>query len=149
MYCALAPDGEPKITSVVPESSESVRIQWKAVPADDQNGIIIQHEIEIRKKQGRDSFGKEDVKTTNKSDTFLATELKPFTDYQFRVRAYTVVGPGDYSSPHTTRTPEDGMSSHSDLGVCKNSELLWCCLQLLLTHLPTQESQLSIQHLSW
>ena len=110
VYCAVAPDGEPTITSVVPESSESIRIRWKAVPLDEQNGIIIQHEIEIREKQGKDYLGKADTKTTSKSDTFLVTELKPFTDYQFRVRAYTVVGHGEYSSPQATRTHEDGKS---------------------------------------
>ena len=94
----------------MPESSKSIRIRWTAVPVDEQNGIITQHEIEIREKQGTDNLGKPYTKITTESDTSLITKLKPYTDYQFRVRAYTLVGPGGYSSPQTNKTHEDGMS---------------------------------------
>jgi hypothetical protein len=105
------PDGAPTITSILPETSKSIRIRWTAVPVDEQNGIILGHQIEIRVKMGKDTFGMPFEKKATEKDSFLATELKPFTDYQFRVRAYTRIGLAKiYSSPKSTRTLEDAPS---------------------------------------
>lgn len=102
--------GPPANISAVTKSSTSVRVRWLDVPLDQQNGIITKYEVEIRERTGSSNFLPASTKTATENGTYLVTALKPYTDYRFRVRAYTIIGPGTYSPSHVTRTHGTGMS---------------------------------------
>ena len=78
-------------------TSTSIVVSWGEIPAIDQNGIIITYEILFEQLE---TFGDLIVEEQyNSTDLSLViTDLQPFVNYSISVRAYTIVGPGNYSS---------------------------------------------------
>ena len=87
-------------------SSTEVRVTWENVPVIDQNGDIINYEIQIEPLQFPADIFVDQLTTTNLS--IVVTGLEEYIFYNISVRAYTSVGPGPYSDPVTERTLEDG-----------------------------------------
>ena len=81
-------------------------VTWDEIPGLDQNGIIIDYEIQIEPLDFTADIVDSLLTTTNLS--ILITELEDYVNYSITVRAYTSVGPGPYSDPVTERTFEDG-----------------------------------------
>ena len=81
-------------------------VTWDEVPGLDQNGIIIDYEVQIEPLDFPADIMTDLLTTTNLS--MLLTGLEEFVNYNISVRAYTSVGPGPYSDPVTERTLEDG-----------------------------------------
>ena len=82
-------------------------VSWEEVPAIDRNGIIITYELLLAPLE---TFGdlilEEQYNSTN---LFLdIIDLQEFVDYSISVRAYTIVGPGNYSDAIIRMTLEDG-----------------------------------------
>ena len=78
---------------------------WEEVPAIDQNGIIINYEVEYEPLQFTEELS---TRTINAADLAVAiVGLEEYVEYNISVRAYTSVGPGPYSDPVTERTDED------------------------------------------
>ena len=71
----------------------------------DQNGIIINYEVQFEPLQFTEELQTETINTTNL--TASITGLEEYVQYNISVRAYTSVGPGPYSDPVTERTLED------------------------------------------
>ena len=90
-------------------SSTVIRVSWSPVPAIDQNGVITQYEVEYNQT----TFSEVSMynTTTVNSTTLMVdlTGLEEDVEYSIRVRAYTSVGAGPYSSVVMERTQEDGM----------------------------------------
>ena len=79
---------------------------WDEIPGLDQNGIIINYEVQIEPLDFSADIMTNLLNTTNLS--ILVTGLEEYVNYNISVRAYTSVGPGPYSGPVTERTFEDG-----------------------------------------
>ena len=87
--------------------STSIRVTWREVPSLDQNGIIITYEVLLVPME---TFGgiltEQQLNSTNFS--VVVTDLQEFLNYRVSVRAYTMVGPGNYSNAIIRMTLEDG-----------------------------------------
>ena len=82
-------------------------VTWKRVSAINESGIITNYEVEVDPVDFTDILTIAYVNTTNLST--VITGLQEYVEYDIRVRAYTVIGPGPFSPPETERTLEDGM----------------------------------------
>ena len=80
-------------------------VNWEEVPAIDENGIIINYEVEFEPLEFTETLTTSSVNTTNL--TVVINGLQEYVQYNISVRAYTSVGPGPYSDPVTERTLED------------------------------------------
>ena len=82
-------------------------MSWDPVPTIDQNGVIIQYEVEYNQT----TFSEISVynTTTVDSTTLMVdlTGLEEYVVYSIRVRAYTSVGAEPYSGVVMERTQED------------------------------------------
>ena len=87
-------------------SSTEIMVTWEMVPAIDENGIIINYEVQYEPLQFASVLSTASVNTTDLSVNIV--ELQEYVEYNISVRAYTSVGPGPYSDPMTERTLEDG-----------------------------------------
>lgn len=87
--------------------STSIRVSWGEVPSADQNGIIITYEVLLVPLE---TFGgivtERQLNSTNSS--VVVNELQKFLNYSISVRAYTMLGPGNYSNAIIRMTLEDG-----------------------------------------
>ena len=81
---------------------------WDEIPGLDQNGIIINYEVQIDPLDFPADIFVQLLNTTNLE--IQVTSLEEYVFYNISVRAYTSVGPGPYSDPVTERTFEDGNS---------------------------------------
>ena len=85
-------------------------VSWVEVPAINRNGIIITYELLL---EPLETFGdiiiNEQYNSTNLS--LVITDLQEFVNYSISVRAYTIVGPGNYSGTIIRMTLEDGEKS--------------------------------------
>ena len=91
-------------------SSTSVRASWQLPPADSRNGIIAGFKLFYKKKgiaATRDSLNI----TNGTVETKEITGLDKYTEYEFRVLAFTSAGDGPKSSVVVKRTKEDGRNS--------------------------------------
>ena len=80
-------------------------VTWDEIPGLDQNGIIINYEIQIESLE----FPADIVSPLITASLSIAvTGLEEYVSYNISVRAYTSLGPGPYSDPVTKRTLEDG-----------------------------------------
>ena len=89
---------------------------WGEIPGLDQNGIVINYEIQVEQLDFlTDIIFVDPLNTTDFGEN--VTGLQEYVSYDFRVRAYTSIGPGLYSNPVTKRTSEDG-NVHILLTLC-------------------------------
>ena len=79
---------------------------WDEIPGLDQNGNIINYEVQIEPLDFQADLLVDLLNTTNLS--IAVTGLEKYVFYNISVRAYTSVGPGPYCDPVTERTLEDG-----------------------------------------
>ena len=99
------PASPPTDVDAISNSSTSIQVTWSEVPAIDQNGIITEYEVEYNQT----TFNV-DVNQTVwvNSTSALLTRLHEYVNYTVRVRAYTEIGAGPYSTAVTERTQQDG-----------------------------------------
>ena len=92
---------------MVAQTSTSIRASWQLPPADSRNGIIKGFKL-FYKKEG--SSGSANIELINNGNTLTktVTGLLIYTEYEFRVLAFTSVGDGPKSSTLTERTNEGG-----------------------------------------
>ena len=82
---------------------------WKEVVPIDKNGVITMYEVmynplEIFVR----AIGRGIKNVSSHSSSVVLTDLEEYVFYNISVRAYTQVGQGNFSSPITERTNEDG-----------------------------------------
>jgi len=105
----LAPDCPPEVISVQALSSNSVRVAWLPLRNSVQcrlNGVLRGYKVEYRLNRYRSGIMYQDVKGTDRTTT-VVTDLHKYTEYSFRVLAYTVKD-GPWSKQVIRRTNEDG-----------------------------------------
>ena len=79
------------------------------VPAIDENGIIVNYEVQVEPLDFTEVLTTIFVNTTSLSTRMVVSGLQEFVRYNISVRAYTSVGPGPFSPQVTERTLENGI----------------------------------------
>ena len=100
------PAAPPENVQAFVISSTEILVSWSEVPELDQNGVIINYEVQLEPLDFPANISVDLVNTTSLQER--STDLEEFVSYSIIVRAYTSVGPGPYSNPVTERTSEDG-----------------------------------------
>ena len=80
-------------------------MNWSGVPAIDQNGVILEYEVEYTQNTS-DANMNQSVMVVPSMTQLLG--LHEYVQYCIRVRAYTNEGPGPYSVAINITTAEDG-----------------------------------------
>ncbi|XP_022805719.1 receptor-type tyrosine-protein phosphatase F-like isoform X3 [Stylophora pistillata] len=101
-----APSQPPSNFKVTATSSTSVTASWQLPPEDSRNGIIKGFKLFYKRK---DSSGSGNILTINSESTLDkdVNGLDEYTEYDFRVLAFTSAGDGVNSSVVRKRTKED------------------------------------------
>ena len=103
------PASPPDNVSAEVLSSTSIVVSWGEVPSIDRNGIITAYEVRLVPLE---TFGgliaERQMNTTSLS--VVVPDLQEFVNYSISVRAYTIVGAGNYSVAIVRMTLEDGNS---------------------------------------
>ena len=86
-------------------SSTEIVVTWEEAVAIDQNGIIVNYEVQFEPLQLTETLTTSSVNSTDL--TVVLSSLQEYVEYDISVRVYTSVGPGPYSDPVTQRTLED------------------------------------------
>ena len=97
------PSAPPTNISATNTSSSSIFVSWQDVPFWDQNGIITEYKIYIRKNGDAGLWETETTATKH----FAKTGLDLWEKYDIKVSAFTSIGEGPESSVLTVRTDED------------------------------------------
>ena len=139
----------PQNVQATAVSSTEIMVTWDEIPGLDQNGIIIDYEVQIEPLDFPADIMTNLLTTTNLS--ILVTSLEEHVNYDISVRAYTRVGPGPYSDPVTERTLEDGKVPMILLYVESSVVLytLWVFLQNRQHLLKMSEQQPLLPLQSW
>ena len=95
----------PQNIEITAVSSTAIMVTWEEVLAIDENGIIINYEVQFELLEFTETLTTSSVNTTDLTVTIGS--LQEYVEYDVSVRAYTSVGPGPYSNPVTERTLED------------------------------------------
>ena len=103
------PAAPPQNVTTIAVSPTEIIVSWDEVPAIDQNGIIINYQVQLEPLQFTETLETIFVNATNTS--MLVTGLEEYVEYNISVRAYTSVGAGPFSRMATERTLEDGKPS--------------------------------------
>ena len=87
------------------DSATALSVTWDIVPDIDQNGVITLYEVSY---QPMEDYART-ILLQNTTDLSLSLNgLHEYANYSVQVRAYTSVGPGDYSTEEFARTLEAG-----------------------------------------
>ena len=103
MYVFLVPTA-PRSLMVVNDSVTDTNVTLSWMPPDPANGIITQYQIQYRRSSGNGNYMQKNV--TNSTQSYTVTKLTSNTEYVFQVRAFTIVGNGDFSNSVTAHTSE-------------------------------------------
>ncbi len=99
---STAPTAPPLNVMSNMTTSQSVTITWDTITCIERNGIITSYTVEFGLP------GKPTLRTGITELTFTPNEqLKPFTNYTFRVAGINYAGTGVYSNISTITTYED------------------------------------------
>ncbi|XP_028664324.1 LOW QUALITY PROTEIN: cell adhesion molecule DSCAML1 [Erpetoichthys calabaricus] len=104
-----APDGPPMEVTLLPMTSQSIRVTWKAPKKELQNGVIRGYQIGYR-ENGPGSNGQYSIvemKATGDSEVYTLDNLKKFAQYGVVVQAFNRAGTGPSSSEINATTLED------------------------------------------
>ena len=109
----LVPSGLPLNITATTISSSKISVSWETLPAIDNNGIITEYEVQYNQTVAVESHPPTaSVMVPANQTTVVLTGLGAGLQYSVTVRAFTVQGPGPFSSDHVTaETDPDGMIS--------------------------------------
>jgi receptor-type tyrosine-protein phosphatase Q len=105
MLLFIVPSGSPVMINIEAINSSSLRLSWVEPPAEEQNGIITSHSINVTilETEERLSFTAPGIR-------FELHDLHPFYTYSVTIAAATVNGTGPYSAVFSIQLPPDGES---------------------------------------
>ena len=91
-------------------TSTSITVTWDEIDCIDRNGVIDGYTVEYQPVGGDAT-----TEVVMGISTFTASDLRPFTNYMFRVRGgNSDVMMGPYSNRITIHTSEDGEFHHNN-----------------------------------
>ncbi|XP_057314721.1 uncharacterized protein LOC130655923 isoform X2 [Hydractinia symbiolongicarpus] len=102
-----APDGPPTNISGYANSSSSIILNVTLPKREHRNGIIRGYKVLLYNLQNFKALEFAYNITDEISNVFSFEGLAKYTDYEVKVKAFTVIGNGPYSSPFNIRTFED------------------------------------------
>ena len=130
-FSLAVPASPPDNVTAVAVSDTVILVTWHEVPSIDQNGIIIQYDVEYSLPQISDSQMMISINVDDFSNLELnITGLQAYTEYSIRVRAHTSVGAGPYSDVVNATTFQNGNLGIIILVTFVNN----CCLILQCLH---------------
>ncbi|XP_048579243.1 uncharacterized protein LOC5521276 isoform X2 [Nematostella vectensis] len=134
------PSAPPPNITAVNTSSTTVELSWSAVPYEHVNGIILGYKIQqlsytYAYKSGTDNT--EVNMTVHGADTLqrTLTPLEMYSDYTYRVCAFTIKGDGNWSDHYYFRTDEDAPLV-APVNLTANSSI-WHSIELNWTSIPS------------
>ena len=92
--CFLKDPTAPGSLMIVDVTDTTVALSWMS--PDPPNGIIDQYQIQYRRSDSSDGYASEN--TSPPTLTYIVTGLTTNTEYDFRVRARTGHGRGEFSN---------------------------------------------------
>lgn len=107
--CTLVPDGAPQNFSGDSLSETSILLEWDLPAKHLQNGEIVMYQLLYRKLG---SNIEEELNVTGLQYEVKGLDMN--TDYVFRIRAFTSMGPGPWSAEYR----------HHTFGKSKNSGMM-------------------------
>jgi len=114
VFVIVVPNAPPANVTGNNETSTSIFVQWDEVPADNQNGIIVNYTVTYTELSSGSSL--DEVVIAPKRNITLEA-LEKFTNYSITVFASTSKGSGNRSDPIFVITDEDSKYN-----------LFWCSL---------------------
>ena len=107
-FYVSAPDAAPDYFRVNVTNSTAVSMKWSLPPEDKRNGVIRGFKISFCKTS--DCSSSPSIVDIKDSNTLLYNlgSLKPYTEYEFKILAYTVGGDGPYLDTAVTRRTHEG-----------------------------------------
>ena len=105
VFVIVVPNAPPANVTGNNETSISIFVQWDEVPADNQNGIIVNYTVTYRELPSGSSVEDEVVIAPKRNITLEG--LQKFTNYSITVFASTSKGGGSRSDPIFVITDED------------------------------------------
>ena len=105
VFVVVVPNAPPDNVTGNNLTSTSIFVQWDEVPANNQNGIIVNYTVTYTELPNG-SLTNKLVVIDPKRDATL-TGLKEFTNYSITVFASTAKGGGSRSDPFVVITDED------------------------------------------
>ena len=105
---SVAPASPPGNVNAEVLSSTSIMVAWEELPSIDQNGIIITYEVLLEPVEALGGMIMEQQFINSTGLSVNLANLQEFVNYSISVRAYTVVGPGNYGNAIVRMTLEDG-----------------------------------------
>ena len=101
--------GTPLNVNAIVNSSTEIIVYWEEVPAFNRNGTILFYEVLYRS-----SLDQTQTRNTIDNSTFtLLLRVEEFVEYNITVRAYTVAGAGEESTPVVTVMTNGSSTYHS------------------------------------
>ena len=98
-----------------PLNSTSLTVSWDSVPPVHQNGNVTKYEVEYNQTKFPAVPRQIKITVDGVNMTEALDDLQEYVQYFVRVRAYTIVGPGDYTLPVQQTTQEDGKLKYDQL----------------------------------
>jgi hypothetical protein len=106
------PKAPPENLRVFPLNSTSLTVSWDSVPPVHQNGNITKYEVEYNQTKYPAVPRQTKITVDGVNMTVALDDLQEYVQYFVRVRAYTIVGPGEYTLPVQQTTLEDAPSGY-------------------------------------
>ena len=108
-FSLAVPASPPDNVTAFGISDTVIQVAWDEVPSIDQNGIIIQYDVEYSLPHISDSQMLVSITVGDFSNLEVnITGLQAHTDYSIRVRAHTSIGAGPYSDVVNATTFQNG-----------------------------------------
>ena len=104
-YYVTVPIAAPTNLSVIGVTSTVIELVWEELPVIYRNGIITAYEVEYRQLTFEQIVQNGTVNASNL--TTRLTGLQEYVEYFIKIRAYTSIGPGPYSTLINTTTLQD------------------------------------------
>ena len=106
MHTHLVPLIQPGNLEVTYNCPTSAEISWTPIPIEQRNGFITGYALQVLHGQ-LDTPSQKVLRDGEDPNSIEISNLKPFTEYIFKVSAETKVGTGPAASA-SYRTPEAG-----------------------------------------
>ena len=99
----------PVLYDIIPASSRSLELLWRALETDQYTGEIVYHEI-CYQKSNNDINANCSFETVGGTLTrAVISGLHPFQEYKIKIRGVVALGYGPYSNVFISTTPETGI----------------------------------------
>lgn len=90
--------------------SRAIQLSWQPPSEQEQNGVIVGYKIQLSRAVNPRDFIL--LETENKTLLIGEVYIKPFTQYLFRIAAFTTAGTGPFSESLRINSLEDGKPSY-------------------------------------